>query len=318
MWLNNWTTNIQQGNETIIDQYLQFTKGQFGFYNKELKEFIPTKLNNISLLDIWYTIKGQQWDQNQNKFIYWYWSNEIKSFDETMYFIKFVYWPETTKVLLAKGKYPVIKEVVKWTQWAWLNLCITFLDHNDWLIKEAFLSWTNFISVSDKLKEYSKLDPDNYTKHTYQLVTTTYYTNNKKDANWELIYITMEELIKIQQTTPALWIWYQPRYKVDLVQNKEVVSDEVIEMLKEYENQLDQFHKEKQEYYRKEYDQVQNGTVVYEEKQIDENNYYQPNVQPTEVAQPVQPVQTEATPKRTYTVPPIKTNDEITIEDLPF
>lgn len=228
-----------------ISVFLEYKKWEFVYYDKDSKENIKNNLDNFIILDYWYCIKGEEWDERVNKYTNRYYSNEIKDWWDRLYLIRmrFINW-ETEKTLINKWiwKTDIKPSLPKWCN---LNLSLTILDLNDWIVKWLCLSWNNFFKVSKIIRENSK--PESI----FSFKTKTEYTDWSKDTNWNEVLVSEDYVDNLKWTQAAK---YKKRYTLDMV-NSLTCFDKVSEISNLYD-ELDNYFYEKTKSYQQKYDWV--------------------------------------------------------------
>ena len=157
-----WSNAVQDTEqvENPIKIFLENVKWQLWIWNKEKKQNDFHTLDKFLVLNIWYTIKWQVWDDSIKKYTATYYSNEISSFNETFYAIEMTFWADkkTYKKLISKWVWQLDKQAKIGVKFdvptgIGLKVGIIVLDLNDWLVKEFFVWISDYINnIQQELK----------------------------------------------------------------------------------------------------------------------------------------------------------------------
>jgi len=246
--LGNYAQSANDTVECPINLFLENIKGKLGTWNKEKKENDFYQLDNFIILNVWYTIKGQVWDDSIKKYTATYFSNEVHSFNETFYAIEMTFSDgKAFKKLSAKWLWndreePSESVKPKMPAWIWLKVWVTVLDLDDWLVKELFIWISDFINnIQPVLKE---ANPNN--KYKFEIAKA--YTNGTKVDGKE-VFITEAELDKLKWSEAAQ---YKNRY-VSTLTVLSVASDDEVATAESKLDLLDAYLVSKKSYYKRTY-----------------------------------------------------------------
>jgi len=200
-----WSNSAQNAEqvENPISVFLENIKWQLWVWNKEEKKNDFHILDRFLVLNIWYTIKWQVWDDSIKKYTSTYFSNEVGSFNEKFYAIKMTFsnW-KAFKTLAAQwtwNNYESPSEAVKPKMPAWIGLkvWITILDLNDWLVKEFFVWISDYINnIQAQLREA-------WAEAVSWYSIESMYTNWTKDSDGKEIMITEKALDEMKWSQAA-------------------------------------------------------------------------------------------------------------------
>lgn len=244
MAYGNWKSSISQEQTCPINLFLEYKKWEFSNYDKETMTNQIHHLDKFVILDIWYTIKWAEWDDTANKYTNRYFSNEIKDWSEKLYLVKmsFSNWNTDKELIKIWNWKNDIKPILP--KWAALNLCITLLDLNDWLVKEVFLSWNNFYKISKFIRT-------NEPSNICSFITKVWYTNWSKDDKWEEIIVDESFVDGLKWTEAAK---YKKRYILDIKSNWEKHNDS--KTIYDISCSLDDYFLSKTNWYKERYEWI--------------------------------------------------------------
>ena len=294
MW--KFTNFISTSQESVVDNFLEFNKWEFTYYDKETKSNIKVDLSQCIIVDLWYTIKWKYRDNKVWKFTYNYYSNEIKSFDEKFFVFRSDY---KNNELIESWLWQHIKSNVEQYNCPRLNIAITVYNKLTWKVQELFLEWLNYFNVNQTIKA----EIENLEHYYFKFVCETKYTNKKKDSEWHEIRISKEELDKMPRDEAMEY--NNKRYTVSLVK-LDKIDAETLDLIKPLETELSKYHEGRKAFYENRYGNGKKWEMFIPESQLEEDNYeYKPTTNVNSV--------------ETKTTPTVDTsNKELSIEDLPF
>lgn len=220
-----------------IQVFLDFQKWKFVNWDKDEQMNIEHDLNRVSLLDIWYTVKGKIWNDSTKTFTGSFYSNEIKSWDERLhvYHANYIWDWQVDKIKIAEW---IWKSEVKnnLPDKANIYLALTLLDHSDNIVKEIFLSGNNFYKVSQSIKETKSTDIISFTSETKFL-----------GSEWKKeIWKTQEEVDQMKWSEAMK---FKPRYIVSVEKVWVIEDQDIIDAINTFWNELDDWFDEKRKMY---------------------------------------------------------------------
>lgn len=296
----NWKDRVKKSGGNPVQVFLKTYKTDFVERVKEKQDNIIHDLDNFLIVDIWYTLKWNVFDKTANKFTASYTSNEIKDWNEPLYVVKHTFlssW-SVSDLVLKWYRTTDIKENIKWK--ASLHLAITILDLNDWMLKEIFLSWKNFWTAMDFLKE---ADPNEVCSIKWVMEFENTETKER---------ISEEELNKLK------WIEaqkYSARYMFNITWTWVQATEEQKDEVRKKNDEILAFLPWNREFYKNKYWEVwKQQEYAKPEEEVKEVEIVQPVAQNTQQTKQVQQSPVQKTAEEVMQ----EVGDDIGIEDIPF
>ena len=313
MAFGNGKRAVRDTVENPVKVFLDYQKGKLITWDKEQKMNVEHPLNKFIILDIGYTFKWKERNETLRNFVSQHNSNEIKDWDQTLHIIKMVFVnKEAIKDLVISWTWAQIKEEVKW-KWN-IHLALTVLDLDDWIVKEFFISWTNFFNVSSAIKNFWHKDILSFeSKTTYERDKTKEEIaleklNNTYDEKKKKVEITLEQLNELKWIEASK---YKARYNCIVVNTWETIEEDIEKLANETSDWIDAYHEHVTEYYTRTY-WISDSNWVAE--QTEQKQYAKLDIKEEEETK--EKVKEET--KSTYFKPKEVEKEPLSISDIPF